>query len=204
MIVNTKDKKILGIVRKSPTNSKEAQTSIAHQKKRIIARASEDFEKGIIKSNDIDFAVDICKGDDEDGRVQFHRRLLDIDRYERAYCLNVDRFSRSWLGLKWLHEHFLGDCKIHFVEGMPDMYDEKGNIKENAYLFFFIQCGFAQWELMRIRTRTRAGIDKLTPEQRKQKYKGRPKGAKDKRKRNVKNYKARWKKERLNSNFYST
>lgn len=174
---------VLGIVRKSPTKSPEV--SVEDQKRRIEATWKRDLEGGLVKSREIVWAVDVCKGDDEEGRKELIQCLLFPPEggFERAYCLNVDRFSRSWLGIKWLHEYFAGGCQLHFVEGLPGLYDDKGNVDPHNYLFFFIQCGFAQYELLRIRSRTRAGRTKLkkNPEVWALKYPGRKKGAKNRR-----------------------
>jgi len=173
---------VLGIVRKSP--SKDPGVSIGEQKARIGARILGDYNTGVIKSREVVWAVDVCRGDDEEGRENLRDSLLLMGgECERAYCLNVDRFSRSWLGIKWLHEYFSNGVQLHFVEGMPNLYDSNGLIDPDKYLFFFIQCGFAQWELLRIRARTRAGRLKLkeNPEVWRRKYPGRKKGAKGRR-----------------------
>lgn len=187
-------KKILAIVRKSPTNTPEV--SIKAQKQKIQERILIDLQSKQITATEIIWAIDICKGDDAEGRVQLNQALKEgASQYQRAYCLNADRFSRSWLGIKWFHEHFL-DTQLHFVEGLPNLYDKDGNVNHESYLFFFIQCGYAQYELLKIRKRTAAGIERIKsdPKLRKKKYKGRKKGAKDRRKRKKEGYKARWKK----------
>ena len=184
--------KILAIVRKSPTPTPEE--SIELQKQLLKQRIGMDYSLGKIEEPKIVWAVDICKGDDEEGRIELNKQLKNIESFDYAYCLNVDRFSRSWLGLKWLHKYFIDSgVQLRFVNGIGDLYDEDGLIKHDMYLFFFIQCGFAHYELLNIRKRTAAGRKKLTKEQWKEKYKGRPKGAKDKKKRKVDGYNQRWK-----------
>jgi len=177
------NKKILAIIRKSPTNTPEI--SIKAQKQRLLERIQQDFKSRDIHSLEIIWAIDVCKGDDAEGRINLMKALKNgTEQYERSYCLNADRFSRSWLGIKWFHEYFL-DTQLHFVEGLPSLYDKDGNVNHESYLFFFIQCGYAQYELLKIRKRTAAGRERvrLNPAEWKRKYKGRLKGAKDLKKR---------------------
>lgn len=179
-----KKKVYLGILRKSPSNKeKKVAVSLDIQKKAILKRIAFDVDSGL-DDLPVVWAVDVCSGDDPN-RVDFLFKVEDPNfEVVRAYCLNVDRFSRSWLGIKWFHEYFL-DRELHFVEGMGNLYDDEGGLIHESYLFFFIQCGFAQYELLKIRSRTRAGIEKLKqdPKLWAVKYSGRPKGAKDKKKR---------------------
>jgi hypothetical protein len=168
--------KILGIVRKSPSNDPEA--SIELQKERIKARVGGDYYPEEV---DIIWAIDICSGDDELGRTSLSLHFTHIHEFAAAYCLNVDRFSRSWLGLKWFHTYFKeGKPQLRFVETIPALYNAQGHVNEDVYLYFFMQCGFAEYELMKIRTRSDAGRAALTEEEWKSKYKGRPKGSKNK------------------------
>jgi len=186
-------KPILAIIRKSPTPTPEE--SIELQKVTLEKRIQYDIANGFINKGEIVWAIDICKGDDEEGRVELNKHLEKIQDYQCAYCLNVDRFSRSWLGLKWLHKYFIDTgVQIKFANGIGDLYDEAGILKPDMYLFFFIQCGFAHYELLNIRRRTKAGRDKLTDAERKEKYKGKPKGSKDKKPRKKDGYIKRWKK----------
>ena len=186
-------KPILAIVRKSPTPIPEE--SIKLQKTILLKKIENDIINNIIEKGEIIWAIDVCKGDDEDGRVELNKHLAKIQDFQCAYCLNVDRFSRSWLGLKWLHKYFIDTgVELKFADGIGNLYDNDGLIKPESYLFFFIQCGFAHYELLNIRRRTKAGRAKLTPEQWKKKFKGRPKGAKDIKKRKVSGYSERWKK----------
>lgn len=179
--------KVLGIVRKSPSGSEQSQAvSVQLQKSKILNRIRLDYL--MVGLPEVVWAVDICKGDDAGGRTSFLKEVGHIRDFDAAYCLNVDRFSRSWLGIKWLHEYFL-EVPLRFVEGVGDLYNKDGDLIEESYLFFFIQCGFAQYELLKIRKRTRAGIDKLreNPMKWAQKYRGRPKGSKNKGKGKLKN-----------------
>lgn len=178
-----KNRCLLGILRKSPSNKeKKVAVSLDIQKLSILNKIKADVAAGLVSDLPIVWAVDVCSGDDPN-RKDFLSKVTEVD-FERAYCLNVDRFSRSWLGIKWFHEFFL-DSQLHFVEGVGNLYDDEGGLIHESYLFFFIQCGFAQYELLKIRSRTRAGIAKLKqdPKAWAKKYAGRPKGAKDRKQR---------------------
>lgn len=169
---------VLGIIRKSPTKMKEVQTSVEIQRELILNRLKQDVQAGLLDATvRIIWAIDVCKGDDP--RRLHLLEALDTHAYARAYCLNVDRFSRSWLGIKWLHEYFTDGVQLHFVEGIGDLYLKDGGLNDETYLFFFMQCGFAQYELLKIRKRAAAGRAKLTPEEWAAKYRGRKKGAKN-------------------------
>lgn len=165
--------KIAGILRKSP--SKKVEISLNQQKERIQKQANEDYKKEV----KVDWIVDICEGDIEEGRNKLLKFFKKIEFYERAYCLNVDRFSRSWLGLKWFHQFFLpNDCQLHFVEEVPCMYNDEDNLKEEPYLFFFMLCGFANYWLIKIRKGRERGIARVKADSklRAEKYKGGKKG----------------------------
>ena len=165
--------KVAGILRKSP--AKKAEISIEQQKGPIKARVEEDLGKEV----KIDWIVDICEGDNELGRIKLLKFFKKIDTYDRAYCLNVDRFSRGWLGLKWFHELFLpNNCQLHFITEVPCMYDKDGLLIEEPYLFFFILCGFANYWLIKIRKGRKKGIERIKsdPKLRAEKYKGGTKG----------------------------
>ncbi len=164
---------VAGILRKSP--SKKVEVSIGQQKEGIRARVDQDLGKDV----KIDWIIDICEGDNEEGRVKLLKWFKKIKLYGRAYCLNVDRFSRGWLGLKWFHEVFLpNDCQLHFITEVPCMYDKEGKLIEEPYLFFFILCGFANYWLIKIRKGRKRGIErvKANPKLRAEKYKGGTKG----------------------------
>ncbi len=164
--------KIAIILRKSPT--KKTEVSLELQKKAIL----EVIDRHYKTRPKIKVFSDICKGDDEDNRKDLQKLFKSISEYDRAYCYNVDRFSRSWLGIKWLHEYFSQGCELHFVTGVGNLYNEDGSINPDIYLQFFILCGFAQYELLRIRSRVRKGIDRIkeNPKLRAKKYKGGKKG----------------------------
>lgn len=165
--------KIAIILRKSPT--KKAEISLKLQKKEIIQSIKKEFKTEKPK---VEVFSDVCKGDDFGDRENLKRLFKNINKFNRAYCYNVDRFSRSWLGIKWLHEYFSNGCQLHFVTGLGDLYNKDGTINHDIYLQFFILCGFAQYELLRIRSRIRQGIDRIkgNPKLRAKKYKGGKKG----------------------------
>lgn len=165
--------KIAGIIRKSPTNSGDENKAVNKHKDLIYQSIKTKF--GIIS---IDWYIDVCSGDDEIGRKELHKFFKRINDYDYAYCYDVDRFSRSWLGLKWFHQYFIKNkCKLVFLDG-TNLYRENGNIDEEGYMFFFIKCAFAEYELMKIRNRTKLGRDRIksNPELRKIKYAGGKKG----------------------------
>lgn len=162
------------ILRKSPT--KQTELSLDLQKKVIIETIERHFKgKNMPK---IDVFSDICKGDDFEGRIELKKLFNKIKEFDRAYCYNVDRFSRSWLGIKWLHEYFSKGCQLHFVTGLGNLYNDNGSLNHDIYLQFFILCGFAQYELLRIRSRIKQGIDRIKadPKLRAEKYRGGTKG----------------------------
>lgn len=159
------------ILRKSPT--KKPEISLDIQKKIVLNRIKIDY-KELPK---ISIFSDVCKGDDEN-RKGLSKLFKRINEFDRAYCYNVDRFSRSWLGIKWLHEYFNNGCQLHFATGLSNLYNENGSLNHDTYLQFFILCGFAQYELLRIRARIKQGIARIKadPKLRAEKYKGGVKG----------------------------
>ncbi len=164
--------KIAIILRKSPT--KKTDISLELQKKAIL----EVIDRHYKTKPKIKIFSDICKGDVYDDRKGLKKLFNNISDFERAYCYNVDRLSRSWLGIKWLHEYFSNGCQLHFVTGISNLYNEDASINPDIYLQFFILCGFAQYELLRIRSRIRRGIDRIKsdPKLRAKKYRGGKKG----------------------------
>jgi len=162
--------KIAIILRKSPT--KKTEIGLDVQKKAILEQIKKDY-----KNPEIEVFSDVCKGDDEN-RKNLNRLFKRINEFERAYCFNVDRFSRSWLGIKWLHEYFSKGCQIRFISGLTGLYNTNGSINPDIYLQFFILCGFAQYELLNIRSRIKRGIERIksNPKLRAEKYKGGKKG----------------------------
>jgi len=167
--------KIAIILRKSPT--KKTEIGLDLQKKIIMEHIERDF-KNSNSTYVIAVFSDVCKGDEFEGRKSLQNLFKHIKEYDRAYCYNVDRFSRSWLGIKWLHEYFNDGCQLIFTTGLGNLYNENGSINHDVYLQFFILCGFAQYELLRIRSRIKAGIARIKadPKLRALKYKGGTKG----------------------------
>lgn len=164
---------IAGLLRKSPSKSVEISKDI--QKQAILERIRRDF-KG--ESFHIKWFFDVASGDDP------NRKWLNIffkrhTEFNYAYAFNVDRFSRSWLGLMWFHTYFLGEGKprLRFVNEVPDLYLANGDINSDSWLIFFIFCGMAQAELFRIRARIKAGRERIRadPKLWAEKYRGRPK-----------------------------
>lgn len=166
-------KQIAGIIRKSPTK-KKVKESIEVQKAAIKDKAQTDYPNEQLKFT---WFIDVCKGDDPN-RKKLLRFFERKNEFDVSYSYNPDRFSRSWLGLKWFHEHFTEDLQLRFVTGVGDLYNEDGSVNPDIYLQFFILCGFAQYELMRIRARIKAGIAKVKadPKLRAIKYQGGKKG----------------------------
>jgi len=152
-------KKVAIIARKSPGKKKEKSIS----KQKDICKKSAIKELG----NDVEFMTyaDVgVSGDEELGRKRLYSFFKKMNNYDYAYCLDVDRFSRSYLGLYWLHQYFLeSTCQLRFVSG-PNLYNKDGSINHEGYLHFFILCGFASYELMRIRDRTKIGRDRAEKE----------------------------------------
>lgn len=166
--------KVAGIIRKSPTKSKEEDKAIKKHRELILKRVQLDYKK----TPKIEWFVDICSGDDEQGRKKLFKFFNKISEFDKAYCFDVDRFSRSWLGLKWFHQYFMNsNCKLIFLDGTK-LYNEDRTINEEGYMFFFIKCAFAEYELMKIRNRTKLGRERIKadPKLRKLKYKGGKKG----------------------------
>lgn len=151
-----KDMRIALILRKSP--GKKQEESIEKQREICLEQIQKDFrnKKRTIKSYD-DVGI---SGDDEQGRIELYKFFKSIDNFDYAYCLDVDRFSRSYLGLYWFHKYFEdSECELRFVNG-PKLYTENGEFNEEGYLHFFILCGFASYELLSIRKRTSIGRER--------------------------------------------
>lgn len=170
--------KIAALLRKSPTKSIEEEKAIKKYKEQI-----KEYIKDNYNNYKIDWYIDVASGDDEKGRKALHRFFKKIKEYDLAICPDVDRFSRSWLGLKWFQQYFINSkCKLIFLDG-TNLYDDKGNVNPEGYMFFFIKCAFAEFELIKIRKRTEGGRQRLrkNPKLWKKKYKGGKKGRKWKR-----------------------
>ena len=148
-------KQIALILRKSPGAKQEE--SIQKQKDLCIECAERELGENLKFFTFADAGV---SGDDEFGRKRLHKFFEQIDTFDYAYCLDVDRFSRSYLGLYWFHRYFENNkCQLRFVNG-PKLYTKDGDVSEEGYLHFFILCGFASYELMSIRRRTSIGRER--------------------------------------------
>ena len=144
------------ILRKSP--GKKQEESIDKQRDLCLEQIQRDFgdqERTIMQFEDIGIS-----GDDECGRKKLYSFFEHINNYDFAYCLDVDRFSRSYLGLYWFHKYFENSkCELRFVNGVK-LYTNDGEFSEEGYLHFFILCGFASYELLSIRKRTAIGRER--------------------------------------------
>jgi DNA invertase Pin-like site-specific DNA recombinase len=167
---------IAGVIRKSPTKATKEKVSVEFQRQEIRNKVAVDFQG---KEYILKFYTDVAKGDSD---LQDRRKLKlffsRIEDYQYAYFYNPDRYARSWLGIKWLHEYFTGNCKLRFVTGISDLYEQDGTLDADKYLQLFILLGFAQYELLRIRSRIKAGINRVmsNPKLKAEKYKGGTKG----------------------------
>lgn len=147
--------KVALILRKSP--GKKIEESIDKQRELCIEKSKKDLGKNL---QFVEFADVGVSGDDEINRKELYKLFESINDYPFAYCLDVDRFSRSHLGLYWFHKHFeLSTCELRFVNG-PKLYTDDGEFNEEGYLHFFILCGFASYELLSIRKRTAIGRER--------------------------------------------
>lgn len=175
--------RIAGIIRKSPTKKENRINSVKMQKEVIKARVLRDFPDIDLHEDLVWFIDDNVSGDDPN-RPELNKFFKYIDSFDFAYCHVVDRFSRSYLGLHWFNTYFITDrglsphngCMLRFVEGIGNLYEEHGLLNPDTYLFFFMQCGFAQAELIKNRKKCNWGRDRLRkdPELWKQKFRGRP------------------------------
>lgn len=174
-----------GIVRKSPTN-RGVDESIDIQKSSIVS-CCDRLAGG--RDYVLDWFVDRgVKGDSPD-RPELKRLFLVVDSYDFAVADVVDRYVRSWLGIKWFMDYFVtGDgnephlgCRLVFARELPSLYQVDGRLDGGAFFIFGMLCLKAYSELLSIRRRTAGGRDRLrgTVEWRK-KYPGRKKGSKNK------------------------
>lgn len=144
------------ILRKSP--GKKLEESIEKQYDICMEQIKRDFGDKNIKV--IVFKDIGVSGDDEHGRKKLYIFFEQIDNFDYAYCPDVDRFSRSYLGLYWFHKYFENSkCELRFVNGVR-LYTSDGEFNEEGYFHFFILCGFASYELLSIRKRTAIGRER--------------------------------------------
>lgn len=161
--------KVAGIIRTSPTGKKERNDSVQGQRVVINYKIAEHFKKNhpMDTYRVIWFVDDNVSGDDPE-RPQLTQLFEQINTFHYAFVRDVDRFSRSYLGIMWFHEYFLTDrgnsshkgCKLIFCNGIGDLYTLNGLLNVDTYLTFFIFCGIAQGELIRIRQRCKAGRER--------------------------------------------
>ena len=148
-------KKIALILRKSP--GKKQEESIDKQRELIVECINREVKEERVF---VVFEDKEVSGDDKVGRKALHRFFSRISEFDFAYSLDVDRFSRSYLGLYWFHKYFEGSkCELRFVNG-PRLYTDSGNFNPDGYLQFFILCAFASYELLSIRRRTSIGRER--------------------------------------------
>lgn len=178
---------IAGIIRKSPDKKEELKNAVQIQKEEITARVERDFPEGGYK---IIWFVDAGVSGDDPNRPELLKFFQVHQEYRYGYAYKVDRFSRSWLGLRWFHEFFNPDGTteqkpmLRFVHEVPEMYLDTGEVNEDSYMVFAMFCVFAEVELMKIRSRSTRGRARLKkdPELWAQKYPGRKPGSKNRRK----------------------
>lgn len=174
--------RIAGIIRKSPTN-KNVRESIQMQKDAIKEKVRRDLDYGECK---IDWFIDEHVSGDTANRPQLNKLFRKIDSYDYAYCMRVDRFSRSFLGLEWFHTHFTNrninephdGCRLRFCEMIPELYKKDGSIELSSYSLFWDMCKMAMLDLLFTRIKTSQGRERLrkNPGLWKKKYPGGKKG----------------------------
>lgn len=168
---------IVGIIRRS-TEKGAKEPSIERQKESILKLR----DSLGLKKQGVRWIVDICSGDDPDGRKEFQEWIADevmMEATTHALCESVDRWFRSWHGLMYFYEHLTPNgIQLHLGD-VPNMYDSDGTLKSDPLFFFELQHVFARYWLLKIREGSRKGIDRVlkNPKLRKEKYKGRKKGA---------------------------
>ncbi len=174
-----------GVVRKSPTN-KRVSENVDLQKRQIVL-CCDRMSGGVAYS--LDWFVDVGVKGDDPNRPELLRLFGLVGGYDFAVADVVDRYVRSWLGIKWLMEFFATNdgnsphsgCRLVFAREMSSLYKSDGCIDGSAFFVFSIMCIKAYSELLDIRRRTdggRAGL-RGTPAW-KDKYPGRKKGSKNK------------------------
>jgi len=186
--------KIAGIVRKSPTNKEDKiKDNIQDQIDGIESFC--EFRHKNTPYEIIWFIDENVSGDaDLDERPALKSHFEQIKDFDEAVAHRTDRFSRSYLGVKWFYEYYSTDngrskhsgCKLLFVTEVPEMYDKKSFVDVTNFFVFSQFCMLAQYDLMKIRTNTDRGRArlkaKLTPEEWRKKYPGRKLGSTNKKK----------------------
>lgn len=166
-------KKIILGIRKSPTKSEDEDKAIQRHKELLLKAKKENHPDAKHY-----WCIDVCSGDDEKNRTELKKYLAKINDYDYLYFVDVDRFSRSWLGLMWFHRYIKpSKCQLRFLDG-TSIYDENGTFNPDGYMWFALKCIIAEFELLQIRKRTEMGRNRIlnNPELRKIKYKGGKKG----------------------------
>ena len=180
---------IAGIVRKSPTNDEEEIIASINIQMEAIEKTSKQLAGD--EEFDIEWFIDEDSSGDDPNRPELNRHFDNIDKFKYAVCHVPDRFSRSYLGMKWLMEYYMTDdglsphkgCQLHFCDVIGSLYDKNLMIEKTMFSMFGMLCVMAHAELIRIRSRTTGGRIKLKrddPEAWKKKYKGRTPGSKNK------------------------
>lgn len=165
---------IVGIIRRS-TKKGTSEPSIERQKESI---------KKLMKERGLDgegvrWIVDICSGDNPGGRIEFRDWVEDEEMLRitsHAFCESVDRWFRSWHGLKYFNEYLLpNNVQLHLGD-VPNMYTEEGELISDSLFMFELQHILAHYWLVRSRENMRRGINRIRkdPEMWKKKYPGRP------------------------------
>jgi len=158
--------KVAGIIRVSPSGKQERDDSIKGQRSHIEHFVKQYFSRLFPNDNyRIVWFVEENVSGDSNSRPVLQELFDSIGEYHFAFVRDVDRFSRSYLGLMWFHDYFLTDrglkphsgCRLMFCQGVGDLYNENGMLNVDSYMTFFFLCGIAQAELIRIRQRISAG-----------------------------------------------
>lgn len=173
--------RVAGIVRKSPTN-KGVEENIQIQIDAINNWCDNRFGKN---NYIITFFIDKNVSGDDPNRPELIKHFNNISDYDYAVAHVVDRFVRHPRGSVWFLDYYTTDegrnshngCKLYFVEGMSNLYHEDYTLNYDMFTMFSIFCATAFKELNDIRRRTKQGRDRLTPEERANKFKGRKKGS---------------------------
>lgn len=173
---------IVGIIRRS-TEKGVKEPSIERQKESIIKLR----DSLGLKTLGVRWIIDICSGDDPDGRAEFqewiHNEAL-LEATTHALCESVDRWFRSWHGLMYFEKYLTpNQVQLHLGD-VPNMYDQEGSLLPEPYFIFSLQHIIANYFLIQNRQRQRTAIDRILkdPKLRKDTYRGRKKGAKGRKK----------------------
>lgn len=180
---------VAGGVRKSPGKDEEVKRSVQAQKEAIEEHCKRKFKD---QEYYIDWFIDENVSGDDPNRPELKKVFDQLNHYNYCIFHVVDRYARSYLGIKWFMLYFTSDegksphlgCRLEFVEGTMDLYTKDGRVNEEAFLQFFLSCGISQYELMKIRNRQKKSLMRLRKDTVtwNKKYQGRKPGAKGKKK----------------------